>query len=75
MNSPRLIDEDLVRRLPVPQAQLDRRARNARSPLERHLTAFYLWEAALKRSPQRRCSNTPKEKDVPMKVKGFCRRQ
>jgi WD40 repeat protein/serine/threonine protein kinase len=41
-------DEDLVRRLPLPLAQLYRRAHNAKTPLERHLTAFYLWEAALK---------------------------
>src|SRR5205085_10027548 len=41
-------DEDLVRRLPLPLAQLLRRAHNAKTALERHLTAFYLWEAALK---------------------------
>src|SRR5881392_2340808 len=41
-------NEDLIRRLPLPLAQLYRRARNAKTPLERHLTAFYLWEAALK---------------------------
>src|SRR5262245_40088808 len=41
-------DEELVRRLPLPLAQLYRRAHNAKSALERHLTAFYLWEAALK---------------------------
>src|SRR5262249_17264446 len=38
-------DEDLVRRLPLPLAQLYRRAHNAKTALERHLTAFYLWEA------------------------------
>ncbi len=43
-----LLDEDLVRRLPLPLAQLYRRAHNAKTPLECHLTAFYLWEAALK---------------------------
>src|SRR4051812_49581999 len=43
-----LIDEDLVRRLPLPLAQLYRRAHNAKTALERHLTAFYLWEASLK---------------------------
>ncbi len=42
------IDDDLVRRLPLPLAQLYRRAPNAKTPLERHLTAFYLWEASLK---------------------------
>ncbi|MBV9123130.1 MAG: protein kinase, partial [Planctomycetes bacterium] len=41
-------DEDLVRRLPLPLAQLYRRAHNAKNALERHLTAFYLWEASLK---------------------------
>src|SRR6516162_11427645 len=41
-------DEDLARRLPLPLAQLYRRAHNAKTPLERHLTAFYLWEASLK---------------------------
>ena len=41
-------DEELLRRLPLPLAQLFRRALNAKAPLERHLTAFYLWEAALK---------------------------
>ncbi len=38
----------LQRRLPVPLAQLHRRARNAKTALERHLAAHYLWEAALK---------------------------
>jgi hypothetical protein len=42
------IDESLVQRLPLPLAQLYRRAHNAKTPLERHLTAFYLGEAALK---------------------------
>jgi len=42
------IDEDLLRRLPLPLAQLYRRAHDAKTPLERHLTAFYLWEASLK---------------------------
>src|SRR5690349_17177500 len=41
-------DEALVQRLPLPLAQLYRRAHNAKTALERHLTAFYLWEAALK---------------------------
>ncbi len=41
-------DDDLVRRLPLPLAQLYRRAHNAKTPLERHLTAYFLWEAALK---------------------------
>jgi hypothetical protein len=43
-------DEDLVRRLPLPLPlpQLYRRAHNAKSALERHQAAFFLWEAALK---------------------------
>jgi hypothetical protein len=39
---------DLLARLPLPLAQLYRRAHNAKTALERHLSAFYLWEAALK---------------------------
>src|SRR5579871_4423205 len=41
-------DEGLVQRLPLPLAQLYRRAHNAKRPLERHLAAFYFWEASLK---------------------------
>ena len=41
-------DEDLVRRLPLPLAQLYRRAHNAKTPLDRHNAAYCLWEAALK---------------------------
>jgi serine/threonine protein kinase len=41
-------DETLLQRLPLPLAQLYRRAHNAKTPLERHLTAFSLWEASLK---------------------------
>lgn len=48
MNAEQPIDEDLIRRLPLPLAQLYRRAHNAKMPLERHLTAYYLWEASLK---------------------------
>src|SRR3954469_25800701 len=48
MNDVRVCDEDLLRRLPLPLAQLYRRAHNAKTPLERHLTAYYLWEAGLK---------------------------
>ena len=40
-----LLDDDLIHRLPLPLAQLYRRAHNAKSALERHQTAFYLWEA------------------------------
>jgi hypothetical protein len=35
-----LVDESLAQRLPLPLAQLYRRAHNAKTPLERHLTAF-----------------------------------
>jgi hypothetical protein len=41
-------DEGLIQRLPLPLAQLYRRAHNAKTALERHLTAFYLWETSLK---------------------------
>ena len=41
-------DESLLQRLPLPLAQLYRRAHNAKNPLDRHLTAYYLWEASLK---------------------------
>ncbi|MBI4607022.1 MAG: protein kinase [Planctomycetes bacterium] len=43
-----VFDETLSRRLPLPLAQLYRRAHNAKTPLERHHAAFYLWEASLK---------------------------
>jgi len=43
-----LCNEELARRLPLPLAQLYRRAHNAKTPLEQHLTSYYLWEAALK---------------------------
>ncbi|HVX15766.1 MAG TPA: protein kinase [Pirellulales bacterium] len=42
------LDENRVQRLPLPLAQLARRAHNAHSPLERHHTAYYLWESSLK---------------------------
>jgi hypothetical protein len=41
-------DEELIRRLPLPLARLYRHAYNAKSPLDRHQCAYYLWEAALK---------------------------
>src|SRR5205085_8888376 len=41
-------DDDLARRLPLPLAQLYRRAHNAKTALERHLAAFYLAEVGLK---------------------------
>jgi serine/threonine protein kinase/WD40 repeat protein len=43
-----ILDEEVARRLPLPLAQLYRRAFNAKAPLERHQAAYYLWEAALK---------------------------
>src|SRR5207249_2127840 len=48
MSNDRAVDEGLLARLPLPLAQLCRRAQNAKTPLERHLTAYYLWEASLK---------------------------
>lgn len=47
MDDATLFDEELVRRLPLPLAQLYRRADSAVDPLKRHLAAFDLWEAAL----------------------------
>jgi WD40 repeat protein/serine/threonine protein kinase len=48
MPEPSPVDDSLLRRLPLPLAQLYRRAHNAKTPLERHLAAYYLWEAGLK---------------------------
>jgi hypothetical protein len=42
------IDEALIGRLPLPLARLYRLASRARTPLEQHACAVYLWEAALK---------------------------
>lgn len=42
------IDENLLARLPLPLAQLYRRAHNAKSPRDRRDFAYYIWEAALK---------------------------
>jgi nucleotide-binding universal stress UspA family protein len=42
------IDEDLVRQLPLPLAQIYRRAFNEPTPLKRHQAGFYVWEAAIK---------------------------
>src|SRR5438874_12902887 len=41
-------DKALLDRLPLPLAQLYRRALNAKSARDAHDFAFYLWEAALK---------------------------
>src|SRR6185503_6819294 len=48
MSNGAVCDENLMRRLPLPIAQLYRRAHNAKSSLERHQAAYYLWEASLK---------------------------
>jgi len=42
------VAEARARPLPLPLAQLYRRAHNAKNPLDRCLTAYYLWEAGLK---------------------------
>jgi serine/threonine protein kinase/WD40 repeat protein len=42
------VDEDLIRRLPLPLAQLYRHVSNARNPLDRHQGALFLWEVLLK---------------------------
>ena len=42
------IDESLLNRLPLPLAQVFRRALNAKTPLEQHLSALYLAEVGLK---------------------------
>jgi hypothetical protein len=42
------IDEELIPRLPLPLAQLYRRAKNSKEPSNRYLSAYYLWEASLK---------------------------
>ncbi len=48
MSSELVCDEQLLQRLPLPLAQLYRRGHNAKSALERHQAAYYLWEAGLK---------------------------
>jgi WD40 repeat protein/serine/threonine protein kinase len=48
MSDPINVDESLVQRLPLPLAKLVRRAQNAKTPLDRHQAAYYLWEASLK---------------------------
>ncbi|MEQ8788710.1 MAG: protein kinase [Pirellulaceae bacterium] len=40
--------EDLLRALPLPLARLYRQAVNAKSALDRHQAAYFLWEAGLK---------------------------
>ena len=41
-------DDALAQRLPLPLAQLYRRAFNAKGARDRHDAAYYLWEATLK---------------------------
>jgi len=41
-------DEDLLRRLPLPLAQLYEEACYAKDPRNRHDLAFYFWELGLK---------------------------
>jgi eukaryotic-like serine/threonine-protein kinase len=48
MNDPHSLDDQFLQRLPLPLAPLCRRGLNAKSPLEQHLAAYYLWEAGLK---------------------------
>jgi YD repeat-containing protein len=48
MTGPYCLDEDLIRRLPLPLAQLYRRAHNSNGAHNRHQAAYFLWEAALK---------------------------
>jgi hypothetical protein len=48
MDTETLGNEDLVRQLPLPLAQLYRRAYNAVSAASRLNTAYCLWEASLK---------------------------
>ncbi len=47
MNAP-VPDDALASRLPLPLAQLYRRAHNAKEVRERHNAAYYLWETGLK---------------------------
>src|SRR5438105_816310 len=42
------VDDTLLAHLQLPLAQLYCRAHNAKTPLERHLSGFYFWEAGLK---------------------------
>jgi serine/threonine protein kinase len=48
MTGTTIFDDDLVRRLPLPLAQLYRSAYNSKTNLQRHNAACFLWEAALK---------------------------
>ena len=48
MSSALAFDEELTLRLPLPLAKLYYRGYNAKSPIDRHQAAFYLFEVALK---------------------------
>src|SRR5262245_10203782 len=48
MSDPFRPDVELLHGLPLPLAQLARRAMNAKTALERHLASYFLWEASLK---------------------------
>lgn len=48
MNRIGKLDSELVERLPLPLAQLYCRAHHAKMPLERHQSAYFLWEASVK---------------------------
>src|SRR4051794_33952142 len=43
-----VFDEAIARKLPLPLAQLYRRAHNAKSAAALHNNAYFLWEAGLK---------------------------
>ena len=43
-----LIDDSASERLPLPLAQLYKRAQNSKTPFDRHMAAYYMWEASLK---------------------------
>lgn len=63
-------DEDLAHRLPLPLAQLYRRALNAKTPHDRHHHAYCLAEAALKLSASLRIGkearSVPSQQRLPM---------
>ncbi len=48
MSSAVSFDDELARRLPLPLARLYRQAHNAKTALDRHQAAYFLWEASLK---------------------------
>jgi WD40 repeat protein/serine/threonine protein kinase len=48
MNGHIEVDESLLQRLPLPLAQLCRRAQNAKTSHGRHQASFYVWETTLK---------------------------